>query len=120
MTKYHDKISEFESAMLDARTEANAEGREITVITHKGSDGDESMESGYKTQARGRSNAITDNGESLRIFADKMKEAYDVRVATIQTVKIMLRIPEEQRKSIKLPTTYTVIHNTDSRAPVLI
>jgi len=122
MTKYHNKISECESAMLDARTEANAEGRHIDVIHHHGCEGDEdgSMDSGERTRQRGEDTKSTDNGQSMRLFADKMKEAYDVRVSTIQTVKIMLTIPVEQRKHIKLPTTYTEIRNTDASAPVLI
>ena len=122
MTKYHDKISEFESAMLDARAEANAEGREISVIHHgvSGTEEGDSMDAGYINREKGEAESTIDNGESMRLFAEKMKEAYDVRVAMIQTVKIMLSIPKEQRKHVKLPTTHTEIRNTDSSAPVLI
>lgn len=122
MTKYHQKISEFDSAFLDARVEANAEGREISVIHYQGTEGDDdgSMDSGYRTRQRGEDGRTIDNGGQMKLYADKMKEAYDVRVSTIETVKIMLNIPVEQRKHIKLPTTYTEIRNTDEGAPVLI
>ena len=121
MTKYHDKISEFDSGFLDARSEANAEGREITVITHNADgDGDGSMDSGFKTRDRGLEGKTIDNGGSMKLYADKMKEAYDIRVSTIETVKIMLSIPVEQRKHIKLPTIYTEVTTTNADAPVLI
>ena len=122
MTKYHDKISEFDSSFLDARCEANAEGREITVIQHHCDESNEdgSMDSGYKTQQRGLDNKTIDNGGSMKLYADKMKEAYDIRVSTIQTVKIMLRIPVEQRKLVKLPTIYTELRSTNADAPTLI
>ena len=122
MTKYHDKISEFESGQLDWRTEADAEGREIKVVRHKitpqiGRETElDSMDSGFEAKALGDESATVDNGGQLKDYADSIKSAYDQRVAIIKTTKIMLSIPVSKRKLIKLPTT-TV--NTENGADVM-
>tara|TARA_R110000824_G_scaffold141317_1_gene307835 strand:- start:77 stop:556 length:480 start_codon:yes stop_codon:yes gene_type:complete len=121
MTKYHNKISEFESLQLDARTEANAEGREISVIHHSPRDEElETMDAGFKSRDIGKEKTKVDNGGHMKIFADSMKDAYDVRVATIETIQTMLTIPKHKRKTVKMPITMTEWNAVGEDNPVLI
>ena len=121
MTKYHNKISEFESLQLDARTEANAEGREISVIHHSPRDEElETMDAGFKSRDIGKEKSKVDNGGHMKNFADSMKDAYDVRVATIETIQTMLTIPKHKRKTVKMPITMTEWNAVGEDNPVLI
>ena len=121
MTKYHNKISEFESLQLDARTEANAEGREISVIHHSPRDEElETMDAGFKSRDIGKEKTKVDNGGHMKNFADSMKDAYDVRVATIETIQTMLTIPKHKRKTVKMPITMTEWNAVGEDNPVLI
>jgi len=121
MTKYHNKISEFESLQLDARTEANAEGREISVIHHSPRDEEmDTMDAGFKSRDIGKEKTKVDNGGHMKTFADSIKDAYDVRVATIETIKILLTIPKKERKTCKIPIKMTEYNAVGEDNPVLI
>lgn len=122
MIKYHDKISEFESAMFDARCEANVDGREITVIVHKAGDAgedDDTMLGGCRTRDRGEETSEIDDGGKMKAFADSMKTAFDVRLTGIHTIQKMLAIPVEKRKHIKIGAQTTLI-NPVGDVPTLI
>ena len=122
MIKYHDKISEFESAMFDARCEANVDGREIAVIVHKSGDcveDDDSLLGGCRTRDRGEASSEPDDGGKMKAFADSMKTAFDVRLTGIQTIQKMLAIPVEKRKTIKIGAETKII-NPVGDVPTLI
>tara|TARA_R110002126_G_scaffold4985_4_gene26154 strand:+ start:11224 stop:12084 length:861 start_codon:yes stop_codon:yes gene_type:complete len=121
MTKYHDKISEFESEQFDIRSDANIEGREIKVQYHRPSESDSSsITAGMASRDAGIAAETIDDGGQMKEFADSMKTAFDIRVSTIQTITAMLGIPLDKRKALKIPATTTAITETRARVPVLI
>lgn len=124
MDKYHNKISAFESTQLDERIEADASGQTVFVEQHNPDakmiselDG---LDLGYAAQKKAEDNTTESNGGNIKDFADRIKEAYEVRVKYIGIINMLKETKElGQTKTAKF-RMWTQVDEVDGSVPALM
>tara|TARA_R110002073_G_scaffold139363_4_gene289621 strand:+ start:607 stop:1482 length:876 start_codon:yes stop_codon:yes gene_type:complete len=104
MEKYHLKISEFESAELDWRTENDAAGNPVYIQYHQVPDNESNitdLQLGVDGIVAAEKSEEVDGGGSIKEYADRMMEAYKFRVEQIENIKRLNAVPDEDKFSLR-------------------
>tara|TARA_R110001632_G_scaffold9753_4_gene37051 strand:+ start:20575 stop:21453 length:879 start_codon:yes stop_codon:yes gene_type:complete len=102
MKKYHTKISDYEAERLDKIMEQDADGTLGQVVFHNTEEitiGDKSeAELGRTMMADTRRIGRTGDGQFVREYSDRIKNAYEIRCKLIEMCEGFNEVPKAERK----------------------
>lgn len=123
MVKYHKKISEYEAGRLDKIMEQDADGSLGQVVFHNTEEiriGDQSeAELGRTMMADTRRIGRNGDGQFVREYSDRIKNAYEIRCKLIEMTQGFNDVPKADRKYYQFEMTEQTNVAAEGTMPML-